>query len=134
MSLLHIMTSIITYYYVLLHIITSLLRHYYIIIMSLLHIITSIITSLLRIITSLLRHYYVVIMSLLVIYYVIISSLLHIVTNTLLPDILSRGEPYASVLRRFIKLMNRPNEFLRGKAHQYHSEEAKRNASACHVP
>ena len=30
---------------------------------------------------------------------------------------LGRGEPHASVLRLFIKLMNRPNEFLRGKAH-----------------
>ena len=48
--------------------------------------------------------------------------------------ILSRGETHVAVLCNFINLMKLRNEFLRGKAHQYHSEEAKRNARACHVP
>ena len=47
---------------------------------------------------------------------------------------LCRGESHDPVLRSFINLMKLLNEFLRGKAHQYHSEEAKRNARACHVP
>ena len=47
---------------------------------------------------------------------------------------LSRCETHVAVLCNFISLMKLPNEFLRGKAPQYHSEEAKRNARACHVP
>ena len=47
---------------------------------------------------------------------------------------LRRGETHVYVHCPFINLMNGLNEFLRGKAHQYHSEEAKRNARACHVP
>ena len=45
-----------------------------------------------------------------------------------------RGETHDAVLWSFINLMKLPNIELRGKAHQYHSEEAKRNARACHVP
>ena len=48
--------------------------------------------------------------------------------------ILRRSETHVSVHWTFINLMNALCEFLRGKAHQYHSEEAKRNAWACHVP
>ena len=35
---------------------------------------------------------------------------------------LSRGETHDPVLRSFINSMKLPNEFLRGKAHQYHSD------------
>ena len=44
------------------------------------------------------------------------------------------GETHDAVLWSFINLMKLQNVELRGKAHQYHSEEAKRNARACHVP
>ena len=50
------------------------------------------------------------------------------------PYFLGRGETHVSVHWTFVNLMNALCDFLRGKAHQYHSEEAKRNASACHVP
>jgi hypothetical protein len=45
-------------------------------------------------------------------------------------DILGLGAPHATVLWDFVKLTKSPNDFLRGKAHQYHSGEAKR----MHVP
>ena len=45
---------------------------------------------------------------------------------------LSRGETHVSVYWTFVNFNE--GSMWRGKAHQYHSEEAKRNASACHVP
>jgi hypothetical protein len=44
--------------------------------------------------------------------------------------VLRSGEQYAPVHRTFVKGDKVPRFFLRGKAHQYHLEEAKR----MHVP
>ena len=63
-----------------------------------------------------------------------IVCMMSIVYSVCIAHILCRGETHDPVLCSFINLMKLPNEFLRGKAHQYRSEEAKRNARACHVP
>ena len=44
------------------------------------------------------------------------------------------ARPMSLYIEHSLTLMNALCEFLRGKAHQYHSEEANRNACACHVP